>query len=78
MILLLGHLAVDNQALQKKISEYNILEIVFDLPVQYMMDMHLKQIITPTVCCLIFQNKANLNCLLKDNCPQPIIKFLKK
>jgi hypothetical protein len=42
------------------------------------MDSHLRDIYIPSFCSLIFDNKTNLNLLLKDNSPQPIIKVLKK
>jgi len=42
------------------------------------MDSYLRDIYIPTFCSLIFDNKVNLNLLLKDNSPQPIIKILKK
>jgi hypothetical protein len=42
------------------------------------MDSYLKDVYIPTFCCLINNNKPNLNLFLKDNSPQPIIKVLKK
>ncbi len=42
------------------------------------MDSYLKDVSIPTFCCLINNNKVNLNLFLKDNSPQPIIKMLKK
>ncbi len=42
------------------------------------MDSYLRDVYIPTFCCVIFDNKTNLNLLLKDNSPQPIIKALKK
>ena len=42
------------------------------------MDSNLRNVYIPTFCCLILDNKVNLNLFLKDNSPQPIIKSLKK
>jgi len=42
------------------------------------MDSYLREVYIPTFCCLINDNKTNLNLFLKDNSPQPIIKLLKK
>ena len=55
-----------------------IAEEAFNLPVQYIMDSNLRDVYIPTFCCLILDNKINLNLFLKDNSPQPIFKMLKK
>ena len=43
-----------------------------------MMDPNLREIITPTICCLIYENKTTLNFLMKDNSPLQIIKYIRK
>ena len=58
--------------------EGGLLEEIFNLPIQYIMDGYLRDVHIPTFCCLINDNKSNLNLFLKDNSPQPIIKALKK
>jgi hypothetical protein len=77
IIILLAYLGLDS-TIQKKIYEIGLLEEIFNLPVQYIMDSYLREVYIPTFCCLINDNKANLNLFLRDNSPQPIIKMLKK
>ena len=78
MIILLGYLAQDDAEVQKKLYDCGLLEEHFNLPIHYIMDSYLKDIYIPTFCCLINENKPNLNLFLKDNSPQPLIKALKK
>lgn len=68
----------DDAIIQRKLYDYGLLEEIFNLPVQYIMDAYLRDVYIPTFCCLINDNKANLSLLLKDNSPQPLIKSLKK
>jgi hypothetical protein len=78
IIILLAYLSLEDAFVQKKTYEIGLLEEIFNLPVQYIMDSYLREVYIPTFCCLINENKANLNLFLKDNSPQPIIKLLKK
>jgi hypothetical protein len=64
--------------MQRKIYECGISEVLFDLPIPYIMDAGLRDICIPTFCCLIHQSKTNLNVLLRDNSPHQIIKTLRK
>ena len=64
--------------MQKKIYETGILDEIFNLPIQYLMDSRLREVSIPTFCSLIYENKVNQNYLLKDNSPQQIVKYLKK
>jgi hypothetical protein len=78
IIILLAYLSLEDVFVQKKSYEIGLLDEIFNLPVQYIMDSYLREVYIPTFCCLINENKANLNLFLKDNSPQPIIKLLKK
>lgn len=78
IIILLGYLSFEDAGVQKKMYESGLLEEIFNLPVQYIMDGYLRDVHIPTFCCLIHENKTHLNLFLKDNSPQPIIKALKK
>ena len=78
LILLLGYLGGSEGGFQKKLGESGLLEELFNLPVQYLMDGYLREVHIPTFCCLIHDNKANLSLFLKDNSPQPLIKALRK
>lgn len=78
LIILLGYMSFEDITVQKRLYESGLLEEVFNLPVQYIMDSYLREVHIPTFCCLIHQNKTHLNLFLKDNSPQPIIKALKK
>ena len=78
IIILLAYLALDDAFVQRKAYEIGLLEEIFNLPVQYIMDSYLREVYIPSFCCLINNNKTNLNLFLKDNSPQPIIKLLKK
>ena len=48
------------------------------MPIQFMMDNYLRDIITPTLCSLLHNNIINLNFYIKENSPLPIIKYVKK
>ena len=78
LIIILGYLARDDIEIQKKLYDSGLLGEIFNLPVHYIMDSYLREVYIPTFCCLIYDNKSNLNLFLKDNSPQPIIKALKK
>lgn len=78
IIIFLGYLSLEDTDVQRKLYELGVLEEVFNLPVQYIMDSYLRDVHIPTFCCLINDNKINLSLFLKDNSPQPIIKALKK
>jgi hypothetical protein len=72
----LGYLGLEDASVQKKMYDSMIMEEVSDMPIQFMMDPNLREIITPTLCCLIYENKTTLNFFLKDNSPSQIIKYL--
>lgn len=74
----LGYLGLEDPSVQKKIYDTFILEELSDMPIQFMMDPNLRDIITPTLCCLIYENKTTLNFLMKDNSPLQIIKYLRR
>ena len=78
LIVLLGYMSFEDLTVQKRLMESGLLEEIFNLPVQYIMDSNLREVHIPTFCCLIHDNKAHLNLFLKDNSPQPIIKAIKK
>ena len=78
ILIFLGYLSLEDTDVQRKLYESGLLEEVFNLPVQYIMDSYLRDVHIPTFCCLINDNKINLSLFLKDNSPQPIIKAIKK
>jgi hypothetical protein len=78
IIVFLGYIGLEDPSVQKKIYESLIFEEISNLPIQFMMDPNLREIITPTICCLIYENKTTLNFLMKDNSPLQIIKYLRK
>lgn len=77
-IVLIGYIGLNDLVVRKRIAEAGLLEEVFNMPIQYIMDAHLRDIVIPTICSLVYQNKTALTCLLKDNSPQQIVKYLKK
>lgn len=54
------------------------MESLSDLPLEYLMEPALRNIIMPTYCCLIYNNPANFSLAFAESSAQPIIQFIER
>jgi hypothetical protein len=78
IIIFIGHLAFENVENQEEVRISGLLESLCNHPLEYIMEPTLRNILIPTFCCLINDNKENFKQTFKENSVQPILQYIDK
>ena len=76
-MVVLGYLSLGHSANQDSIRKSGLLSNLCNHPMEYLMEP-LKHIYVPTLCCILFGNKLNIEETFIENSPLTIINYIQK
>jgi hypothetical protein len=78
VMVLVGGLAFENASNQEALRAGGVLEAVCNHPLEYIMDPALRNVLLPTLCCLVHMNPKNFASAFAENSAQPLLNYLEK